>query len=304
MNTATGHFLFSSGPATHFAADTLLGDTLNPGGIFFSNLAPAVINSGEWEFNFFNALSTLKYRDNNDPSGVGRSSRLDQIAQAWHNPFKGNNLNIGLEVRAAHQISDADEGGSPFRALGGDAVHALSALGLGVRVKPFRSLPELNIQSSLVFPVAGDELVRQQLGVDRTAWSVQGVFYQQFRPWLYVFAVAGAVTQFKNDTREQTSLTIPAGLYFVAALQQQRWYLIPSLSCAAGYNYVKADNGFNLVNTSFLYGIGVQYRPAPEWSIGLQLDRNIHQGPDNAPDRIIGGSLNQISLGLRYLLAR
>lgn len=306
MKATVKFFLFLALTATRglpafSAGNPLQADTLNPG-IVISNLAPVVINGGEWEFNLFNTLSTLKLRDMNDPDGVARSSRLDQIGRVWYNPFQSNFINFGLELRAAHQVLDADETSGPFGVFNDEAIHSLGSIGLGARLKPVRTLPEFNIQTSLTFPVEGDAFTRQQLGFDRTAWTVQGVFYQQFQPWLYVFATAGAVYQFRNEDRDQTSLTIPAGLYFVTVLKERKWYLIPSLSYASSLNYIKADSGFTRVRTSFLYGVSVQFLPADAWSIGLSLDRSIKEGPSNAPLRIVKGSYNQISLGVRYLL--
>ncbi len=295
---------FFAQPTSDFPPPTSDLDTL-PATLLFSNLAAGLIRPGQWEINFFNSLATQKFSTSQDPDKVLRATSLQQIVQLWHNPFRTERLNIGLDVRFGHQLTDAMEDRSPLRVFGsGDdfstADHALTALGLAARVIPIGTLPELNLQASVLIPVAGDETTRSRLGWDRTTALLQAVFYQQFQPWLYVFVQAGGIAQFKNDDRRQTTYTFPAGLYLVGELSRQRWYVFPSLHYASSYNDT-FGGGLRRVNTQWLAGLGVQYYPTTALTLSLQWQKLLHQGPESVATVLDTGSFNGISLGARYV---
>lgn len=296
--------IYAAAPNLEPATWIMQADT-TPSYFLFAGLSPNMIIEGQWEINLYNALSTQKLVPALANQEVYRSSSLQQALQVWHNPFRSNRVNVGLGFRFGHQLTDQQEDRSPLRVLGsGDeqstAFHALTAVGPSVRFIPIRTLPELSIQSSFLFPVAKELITRQALGWDRSAFLLQGAFQQRLNPWLYGFVSTGTTLLFKNDDRMQTTLSVPTALYLAAQIAQSNWYVIPDLSYTTSYND-RFQGSLRHVSSQWLGGLGIQYYPSPSWTFFLLWERSLGMNIVGSTTEFINRSFNQVSLGVRYL---
>jgi len=254
------------------ATDSL--QIINPG------LSPSVVPFRHVEIGFFNRLSTEKSLFKFDSiAETSRFSSLYHVLQVAYGVSKNNRLNVGASFIFAHTRSDADETRGAFSVLkSGDANATVfrepAALGVYARGLPFQRLPELTVQAGVFFPASRKQTARQYSGYDRTLAQVQVSFYQQFRPWFYLFATAETDVLFANDTRKQTSVLLPVNLYPVFRLGYfSKTYLFGNL----GYNgnFSKVSPGFLKGNGYRVqYGLGVQHYFQPSFSAYALL-----QGP-------------------------
>ena len=261
--------LVSSGRLFAQTADSLR--IISPG------LSPAVVAHRKAEVALFNQLTTEK-----STFRLGTMVETSRYTTLYHTLMLGyglerhNRLNIGGIFIMSHVRVDLEENHSPFAILGkgkgdGLVVRKPAAAGLYLRGVPFRRLPEFTVQTGLLFPGTKDELVRQLTGYDRILAQLQLSFYQQFRPWFYLFATAEADVLFANDTRKQTSLLVPVSLYPVFRLGYgSNTYLFASLGYSGRFNKVEPgclkSNGYRVQ-----YGLGVQHYFTPDFSLFGQV---------------------------------
>ena len=258
-------------------ASTLHAQSFDSVLVISPGLSRSVVAHGRLELGFFNQLSTEKSVFEFDTiSETSRFSALYHVLQLGYGVDKHNRLNIGGIFIFGHTRSDLDENRSPFAVLGSggtDATtfHKPAAVGVFARGIPFRSLPELTVQAGVLFPATGDQLARQFSGYDRTLAQLQLSFYQQFRPWFYLFATAETDVLFSNSTRKQTSVLLPLSLYPVFRLGYgSKTYLFGNLSYNGRFNKVKPgflkSNGYRV-----WYGLGVQHYFTPDFSAYMQF---------------------------------
>lgn len=240
-------------------------------------LSPAVVSYKHFELAVFNQLSTEKSVFQFDTlTETSRYSALYNVLQLGYGVDKNNRLNVGGMFIFGHARSDLDETRSPFAVLGsGDAnatvFHKPAAVGVYARGIPFRRLPELTVQAGVLFPATGDKMARQFFGYDRTFAQLQFSFYQQFRPWFYLFASAETDLLFSNNTRKQTTLLLPVSVYPVFRLgYSSKTYLFGSLSYNGRFNKVKPgflkSNGYRM-----WYGFGLQHYFTTDFSAYIQF---------------------------------
>ena len=240
-------------------------------------LSPAVVPYKRFELALFNQLNTEKSVFQFDTTKeTSRFSALYHVLQLGYGVDKHNRLNVGGLFIFAHTRSDLDETRSPFSVLGsGDAdatvFHKPAALGFYARGIPFARLPELTVQAGVLFPATGDKIARQFSGYDRTFAQLQFSFYQQFRPWFYVFATAETDVLFSNSIRKQTTLLLPVSVYPVFRLGYgSKTYLFGNLSYNGRFNKVSPgflkSNGYRV-----WYGLGLQHYFSPDVSAYVQF---------------------------------
>lgn len=245
--------------------------------IISPGLSPAVVPYKHFELAFFNQLNTEKSVFQSDTTKeTSRFSALYHVLQIGYGVDKRNRLNIGGTFIFGHTRSDLDETRSPFAVLGGgdaDATvfHKPAALGVYARGIPFGRLPELTVQAGVLFPATGDKQARQFSGYDRTFAQLQFSFYQQFRPWFYLFATAETDLLFSNSTRRQTTLLLPVSVYPVFRLGYGgKTYLFGNLSYNGRFNKVSPgflkSNGYRI-----WYGLGLQRYFTNDFSAYVQF---------------------------------
>lgn len=302
--------LFPGRAAALPVIDTLPADSLllrQPA--FFPGLAPAMVGEGQVEGLFFNSLSTQKLDfTQNNVTERSRSTTLLHYLQLTYGLTANRRLNAGIDISYLHARSDSDEGSSPFAVLGGDsqtgtAYHTFAAAGLHLRGIPVATLPELMVQTTLLFPVAGQDLPRLSLDVARTQWLVQGTFYQQFRPWLYGFVSLTGSVKFKNAVHRQTTYAVPVNLYLIGEVVRKKLFVYPSLSYAA--NYEKQFKGsLKQRNYQLLGGLGAQYYPSSRLQVNLEWQGLLSQDLNLTAVEAVPGSYATLNLSLRYVMGR
>lgn len=245
--------------------------------IITPGLSPTVVEHGQVELNLFNALNTEQSVFEFDTiRETSRYTSLFHVLQVGYGISKTNRWNIGGMFIFGHTRVDQNEDRSPFAVLGsGDAdatvFHQAAAIGIFARAIPFRNLPELAVQGTLLFPATRDKLARQYSGYDRTLAQLQLSFYQQFTPLFYLFGSAGGSVLLPNSTRKQTTLLVPIQVYPVLHLgYDSKAYLFASLSYSGQFNKVSPGflrgNGYRI-----LYGLGGQYYFKPTLSLYAQV---------------------------------
>jgi hypothetical protein len=260
--------------------------------------------------NLFNSFSTQKIETEIPGpfpmADQSRVTRLDHILQLTYGLTRSRRFNAGLDVYYSHSRIDGDENSSPWRVFGSDALtgysyHLLSGIGFRVRAMPIRTLPELSLQSTVIFPTAGNPENKQATGRDRIQWLAQANFYQQFRPWLYVFLTLDASIQFENEDRRQTTYSLPLGLYAVAEVVRGKVYVYPGIQYLP--NYEKTFKGpLKRISYQLLYGLGAQYYPSPKLALILQLQRPIDLDIGSLRSEVVRGSYSIVTLGGRLVV--
>lgn len=282
----------------------LLPDTLDLPALF-PGLAPQMIGQDQWEVLVFNPLTTFKL-DNQVDSSVFRGTQLTHILQVNYGLLRNRRLNVGVELQYGHARSDSEETSSPFRVLGsqretGRSFRSFSAAGLRLRAMPFGTLPELTLQSALLFPLGKDSLHRAALGRQRIEWQLQGGFYQRLQPWLTAFLDINYAVRFKSDENRQTDHIPGFNLLLSAELVRQRLFLYPGL----GYSALLRSRfmaAAGRVDINWLYTLGAQYSCSGRLLLALQWSRLFDQITARQVQKIRPRSFNSVSLSLRWLL--
>ncbi len=283
------------------ATDTLSLPALFPG------LAPQMIGQNQWEFLLFNPLSTFKL-DNRIDSAVFRGTQLSHILQVNYGVLKSRRFNAGLELQYGHARTDEEENSSPFRVLGnqsetGRSFHSFSALGVRLRAMPLGTLPELTVQTALLFPIGKDSLHRAALGRQRIEWQLQAGFYQRIQPWLTVFLDLNYAVRFENRENRQTDHIPGFNLFLTAELIRDRLYVYPGI----GYSVLLRSRFMAAparVDINWLYTLGTQYCFSDRLILALQWSRLFDQITAREIQKIQPRSFNAVSLSARWLIGR
>lgn len=301
-----GLFLFAcfARPALAQEAPAAVPDTLSLPSLF-PGLAPQMIGQDQWEFLLFNPLTTFKL-DNQVDSSVFRGTQFTHILQVNYGLLRSRRLNVGVELQYGHARSDSEENSSPFRVLGnqretGRSFHSFSAMGLRLRAMPIGTLPELTVQSALLFPVGKDSLHRAALGRQRIEWQLQASFYQRLRPWLTAFLDLNYSARFSNSENRQTDHIPGFNLFLTGEVIRNRLYVYPGI----GYSVLLRSRFMaapGRVDINWLYTLGVQYCFSGRLALALQWSRLFDQITARQVQKIQPRSFNSVSLSARWLL--
>jgi len=142
------------------------------------NFTPSVLyKPGQWEFKNFNNLYTQQRHfspeGGKEFTGRGRETYFSSINQFLYG--LNSYLNIGLDVWVKNVNLEQSTLNNWW---------AVSGIGPKIKIAPFKSIPRLSIQSTLLFPLANDlegrapDNMNAFLEHDRTLWMNQ-VFYDQ-----------------------------------------------------------------------------------------------------------------------------
>ena len=166
---------------------------------------------------------------------------------------------------------------------------------------PFGTLPELTLQSAVLFPIGKDSLHRAALGRQRIEWQVQAGFYQRIQPWLTAFLDLSYAMQFENDERRQTDYFPGFSVFLSAELLRNRLYFYPGISYSALLRS-RFEAAPARIDINWLYILGVQYSVSPRVIFAFQWSRFIEQITSRQVELIQPRSFNQASLSVRVLL--
>lgn len=277
-------------------------DTIPP--ISIAGAPAIVIQHKDLEINFFNVFSTQKIDTEFDTTTYrSRFSNLTHILQLNYGLSKNNRWNAGLELYYSHARSG--EGSESIWKLfgdngaGGDNQRALSGLGFRLRGHPWRRLPELTLQSSVVFPLNPG---LQMLDFSRTQWQVGANYYHRFNYWLHGFMQIDVMARFSNKWRAQTTYLLPVNLYLVGQVVEGRLYAFPSLSYNG--NFEKRYKGsLRQLSYQLLAGLGAQYRFSDAVQATLQYQFPFANDLGSLNSESVSGSYQVLSLGVRFLVA-
>ncbi len=287
------------------------------------SLSANLIGKNQWEVNLFNTLTardientriTRNPVDNTNDTTITKTqyTRLDHILQIQYGLPRHPRLNVGLDLYATHLRADTNVHSSPFRVLGNSTEGGMSrrevtALGPRVRWMPFRKIPELTVQGSVVFGLSGDLTTRQIYGRDRTQLLTQITFYQRFQPWLYAFVQMDVSVFLKNNDFQNNTFSIPLFLYASANIWGLRSNVYPKVYGLFSWFYASRyddhiRNEAWLRKTSYesQVGIGLLSQLNPRWGITIWTQKPIAYDLGSASNKIIAGSWYSVSLGVRY----
>jgi hypothetical protein len=280
----------SGGYAAHPAQDTSGPLLILPG------VSPYLIGAGQWELVGFSSFSWLRINSLIDSDQTLKQRASVQTLQMMFGLDAGRRLNVGFEAQMG-SVYQADTGGDFFRYAG------LSVLGMRLRANPFATLPELTLQSALLLPAASDRELRGALGRDRTQWLSQANFYQQLRPWLFVFLQLDAAIQFRNAEHRQTTYAFPASLYAVAECIPGKLYLFPGLNYSANYE-PRYKGAWRQNSRLFALSLGAQWIFSPQVMFNVQLQRPLLSDIESLVFDIDNDSYALLNFGLRFTNAR
>ncbi len=119
-----------------------------------------LLRRGQFEIKQFNNLYTQTASFNDQRQAIDQNRRSTFFTGITNVLFGINTrLNVGFDVYFRSVRNDAT-GSSPFAlfefASGNDARSAISQVGPKIKVNPFASIPNLSVQSAVLFPLADD----------------------------------------------------------------------------------------------------------------------------------------------------
>lgn len=282
-------------------------DTIPP--VQIGGVPAIVVAHKNLEFNLYNSLSTqqLDTEVGVDSFDRSRASRFTQVLQINYGVSKTNRWNIGAELYYSQVRSDANEGSSPLKVLGNDQAtglsqRALSAAGIRLKGYPLRKLPELTLQSSLLFPTANADDLRLALDFDRIQWQLGANYYHLLTRWLHAFLQVDGIVRFANTKRDQTTYLLPINIYLVASVLEDRLYAFPSFSY--GGSFEKTYKGpLKQINHQTLMGLGLHYRFSEQFSLTANYQFPLGYDSGSLTSELVKGSYWILSLGGRYVFA-
>ncbi|MBK6610037.1 MAG: hypothetical protein IPI59_06675 [Sphingobacteriales bacterium] len=293
----------------NFASKFALPDTIRSSkkstkeeGVFLASLSPAMLRRGQTEGVLYHALTTQLYGNYNTNDTTFRFSQLSQIGQVNIGIFRSGQLNLGLTAMYNHYFTSSDIKKSVFALFGGDSQTAnltsVPMLAFNTRVMPLPNLPELSLQVQALLPGLANTATRSATNTERLYTTINATFYQQFKPWIMLFAQAGLGKQWQNNLRKQTSFALPAALYTVFTLKQQRWYAYLGAQYTARYD--KSTTGWFLLSRQLSLSPGLQYKNK-RWLLFCQFDKPLQQELSSQSIRALKNSYWMAGLGLRVL---
>jgi hypothetical protein len=278
----------------------------------FSGLSPTIIDHRQAEVLLFNLFETQRLeviRPKDNSKDRIRSTVLAHALQITYGATKNRRINIGLDIQYLHLRTDNDENSSPWKVLGGDSetgrsFHTFSRLGPRIRVMPMTTLPELTLQSALLFPLANDATLESIPDISRIQWLTQVSFYQQFRPWFYLFGgVSGSIEFPRENINELTTYSLPVNLYAVGEVLRRKLFFFGSLNYIADYEKPR-NSGFKRRDYRFTFGVGAQYYLSPRFLLNLEYQLPFDNEIASSQVEPISGSLYALNLGLRYVTGK
>lgn len=281
-------------------------------------LSAILIGKGDLEINYFSGLQSreliadnLVFNFEDFTQDTLRTqtqiSNLDHILQLQFGLSDNFRLNAGIDLFYSHARFDADPNGSLFRLFSSATPNTatwsgFSAIGPRVRWMPFPSIPELTVQTSLVFGLGSDEN-RAVFGRRRTQALAQVVFYQQFGGRFTAFGQLDASYFFRSETQDFSSFSFPLFTYLSAQLSGFAVADYPKVFTFASFSYNRLfDSGIPEDGTQARFyaaqlGLGASLQWAPTWSVLLFLQSPISSGfPNPGGDTISASQQSWVSL--------
>ncbi|MBC8082588.1 MAG: hypothetical protein H7Z21_05195, partial [Hymenobacter sp.] len=217
-------------------------------------------------------------------------------------------LNVGLDVYVVSQRIDANLN-RPFWKIAGksDAAgvsrHAVQFLAPRVRIMPFRRLPELIYQGSLLLPAMRNDQLRQQFGADRVTWQNQLIFYQHLLPRFTAQLQASYALSPRNRRRRQTTHGLAYSLVGIYRLPANRLYALASV--AYGENRESSFlTRWQRVRYDVTAGAGAYWQAGPRASLVALAELPVRYDLGSLISEVQPRSWWKVTAGVNYRFAR
>jgi len=248
--------------------------------LFLAGLSPVILQKDGIEVNNFNPLTSFWLAVQETPPELAGAQitnryRYSLFESYWRVSYGfsySKRWDLGAEFRFSRRRLDDDANSSPLKVFSSDdpgsiTYQGLSMVGARVRFMPFRSVPELTLQSALTFPVAKEE-VQKGLALDRTQFDLGATYYKNLNKRTYYFLQTNWLVRFANSDNDRSTHQFSASAFLVESLFNHRVYLYPGLTYAGNFQKFP-DGSFNQISYQILGGLGVQYQPVRFFSASL-----------------------------------
>ncbi len=289
-------------------------------------LSAVLVGKGQAEINLFNIIQSreLDFRQlqfnfetfQTDTVPIRTQlSNLDHILQLQIGLSENYRFNAGIDLYYSRTRFDPDPNGSLFRSFAAEGPGTMtftgfSAIGPRVRWMPFPTLPELTLQSSVVFGL-GDEEKQTAFGRQRTQALVQATFYQQFARRYTVFGQVDMSYFFENDDRPVSTLSFPLFAYLAAQWTGFGYSDYPKLFSFLSLSYVRNFDagdqldGLSAASYAAQVGLGGSLQLSRPLSILVFLQTPFSSGFPNPGPEIISAEARDwlaLTIGVRYFV--
>ncbi|MDH3650747.1 MAG: hypothetical protein OEQ53_13770 [Saprospiraceae bacterium] len=271
---------------------------------YIAGVSPFVLDPGQVEgaltsslTSYWNIFSGYN-RIGDFYSNIYRLSIADNVLNVAYGFSNKGNWDLGAELHYTFRRFDDEARNSPFDVYDSEApsFKGLSYLGLRARAAPFADIPNWTFQASILFP-NGDKDLRNNLGAQRTQFSLQTTFYKSINYQVGYFLQGGWGFYFpSSQTNESLVNAINASAYLSFNAWSNRIYLLPGLAYSGSYHSDLSELAQGV------FGVGViQFQTGAMFSINIQHSLPLlfesHQ-PQVAFER---NSFSSTALGIRFL---
>ncbi len=284
---------------------------------FFTGLSPVILERNTAEINLLNSLNSYwivsKQFNPKDPAGFvldrQRFTRAEHILRASYGFSKEKRWDLGLELKFNQARLDEAARSSPLRVFGnetatGKSYRNLTAIGLRVRLSPFKNIPELTVQGTVHYPqksVSSTENERAQLDAQSLQAGLSATYYVQSGDNIYYFFQGDWGTRFKNMENKRTKYLPSLSSTVVIKTWNEQWFVF------AGLNYGMtlqqfSGGGLYRLNQALFASAGVFYQPSPKFSIVFSSQLPLLFESNLRSVELVRESFSGFSLGFRSLL--
>ena len=292
-------------------------------------LAAVMVGKGKWEINQFNTLQRFKLEQRRMGENVFTGepentciecfslNTLDHGLQIQFGVSQNYRFNIGLDLYGRNVRSDTSLSSSIFDVFnsGEEPVvitRGVSAIGPRIRWMPFRLLPELTINSAILFGWGSDGQ-RKAFARDRVEWQTNVVFLQSFGQRFSIAFQPSSRIFFESELRDSTSYLLAGTLSLSSYLTGLTYDKYPKLSVFATLyheeNFETNPEG-NIYGSSNATrtGLGFLAQFNPQFLLYITgettLSENTKEFNRRFFDTVDRNDWNVLSLGVRLYLPR
>lgn len=270
----------------------------------------ALMGAGQYEIKVFNNLYTqTRFYDNDSKKKDqgGRSTFLTVLNEFLYGV--NSVINVGFELYVKSVRNDADESSTPldvFAFSGGQTGRtAITAIAPKIKMAPFSRLQNLAIQSTFLFPTAGDAEGRFNnrpfLDYNDWQWWNQLFYDHRLNPGSLITFETGLLFRFDSDPQAPDhEVRTPLKLFY-NYYPSGRWTAYSSLDFTPSWGKGKKADGtpnennshFNIESYWLQPGIGTKYQVTSH--VELELLYTIFLAGKNA------GAGQTYNLGIRLI---
>lgn len=242
-----------------------------------------LLGQGQVEAKLFNNLYTQTgFRDGNrEFVDLGeRQTFYTGIIQFTTGVDKDARWNVGFEANLQSVRYDSETGSSPLRIFGSNSDEslifnrtALTTLGPRIRFRPIKSIPNLSLTSTFLFPLHNDLETPFFLAHNRKTWFTQ-LFYDKFFGDFQLFTEVDFLYRFKTDNPSFTQdaffrVPITAFLSYFPTSKSTVSVNLQYSPAFTGLPGNSTGTSFNLNRYFVQGGVGAKYQVTKELNLEL-----------------------------------